>query len=315
MGKHEKDLEYFKNLKYNTVVRKNNGKFLLYIPELSLLEENKNIDKAYEKLVAAKEKYFQKMIEMEIKDEIVEPALFGRKRLETGLIPFFIKLLSVAAVVVVLLATIDELSSTFKYIKRASKSIARGSDISRTAVGTPNNLSIEERVFKTLEATDRYHASKAKNKKLSEEYMVITPSAVYESDHFSVHNVQLAFDSHHGTFWHATDNEGFVAIKCNKPAKLEAFSITARHDIPGMQLPDKTIVEGSNDNNNWERIAEVPQILCGKGESKVIFIENDKEYAYYKLNFSKWLPTSHISAAEISLFSKNTENASGDHSK
>ena len=59
MGNLEKDLEYFKGLKYTTIVRRNKGKFMLYIPELSLFEEDENIDKAYEKLVSEKEKYFQ----------------------------------------------------------------------------------------------------------------------------------------------------------------------------------------------------------------------------------------------------------------
>jgi len=315
MGKHEKDLEYFKNLKYNTVVRKNKDKFLLYIPELSLLEENKNIDKAYEKLVAEKEIYFQKMIEMGIKDEIVEPAIFGRKRLETGLIPFFIKLLSAAAVVVILLATIDDISSTFKYIKRASKSVAKGARISRSAVGHPQNLSIEQTVFRTLAATDIYHSGKAEREKLSRAYEAITPSGVYESDHFSVHSIELAFDSHPGTFWHATGNEAYLTVKCEHPSKLGAFRITAREDIPGLQNPDKTIIEGSNDNNNWEHVGDVSQIVCGKGGSKTIYLETNKDYTYYKFNFSKWLPTSHIAVAELSIYRKKIEDASEKPSK
>lgn len=315
MGSHEKDLKYFKNLQYNTVVRKNKDKFLLYIPELSLLEENKNIDKAYEKLVAEKEIYFQKMIEVGIKDEIVEPALFGRKRLETGLIPFFIKLFSAAVVVVILLATIDDISSTFKYIKRASKSITRGSNISRTAVGTQKDLSIEQTVFRTLQATDIYNAGKSAREKLSKEYEIITPSGLYESDHFSVHPIELAFDSHPGTFWHATGNEAYLTIKCEHSSKLRAFRITAREDIPGVQNPDKTVIEGSNDNNNWEHVSDISQIVCGKGGSKVIYLENNKDYTYYKFSFSKWLPTSHIAIAEFSLYSKKVEDTSENSSK
>ena len=306
MGKQEKDLEYYKRLRYNTIVRKSKGKFLLYIPELSLLEDNESIDKAYKKLDAEKEKYFKKMIEMEAKDEIVEPALIGRgrKRFETGLIPFFLKLLSVAAVVVVLLATIDDLSSTFKYIKRASKKFSKSESMRQSSKGSLQNLNIDQIVFQALSAKARYDATKIEKEMLSKEYELITPVGVYESDHFGPHNVELAFDSTDGTFWHAMGSKASITVECDSPGKLQAFRITSRHDIPGMQSPDKTIIEGSDDNNNWERIEEVPQISCGKGESRTIFIQNNKDYKYYKFNFSKWLDNSHVSVAEMTLYKK-----------
>ena len=209
-----------------------------------------------------------------------------------------------AAVVVVLLATIDELSSTFKYIKRASKKFAKSEGMRQSPKGSLQNLNVDQIVFQALSAKARYDGNQIEKERLSKEYELITPVGVFESDHFDPHNVELAFDSAEGTFWHALGSKAFIIVECDSPDKLQAFRITSRHDIPGMQSPDKTIIEGSDDNNIWELVEEVPQIACGKGESRTIFIENDKDYKYYKFNFSKWLDNSHISVAELSLYKK-----------
>ena len=47
MDKNEKTLEYFRNLKYDVVIRKKKDKYILYIQELGLLGEDKNLKKAY----------------------------------------------------------------------------------------------------------------------------------------------------------------------------------------------------------------------------------------------------------------------------
>lgn len=82
----EKNLDYFNNIKYDVVIKKRGNKFFLYLPELSLVEEDENLDKAYEKLESEKVKYFQDMIKMEAQDEIIEPTKLiksGKKLLES----------------------------------------------------------------------------------------------------------------------------------------------------------------------------------------------------------------------------------------
>lgn len=318
MDNNEKNLEYFKNLKYNIVVRKNKDKFILYIPELNLFEEDESFEKAYEKLKSEKEKYFQKMIEMEAQDAIVEPAYLGRKaikKLLNRLIPFFIKLFVTVSIVVVLLATIDDISSTFKYIKRASKKFSRAVDMRQQSGGSLHNLNIEQMVFRALGAKEKYYNKKIVLDRLSRECEIITPAGVYDDNHFGVHRVENAFDHTDGSFWHTNGNKAYIVIDCKIPSRLQAFTITSRHDIPGLQNPDKTVIEGSNDKNNWKHVDEVPEIVCGQGETKVIFLENNKDYRYYKFNFSKRIETSYISIAELSLYSKKVVSAPANPSK
>ena len=91
----KKDLEYYKNLKYNVVLKKRKNRFILFIPELAIIEEDGNLEKAYEKLELEKEKYFQEMIENDSQDHIKEPKQGKIKEIgETfiaELVPFFVK--------------------------------------------------------------------------------------------------------------------------------------------------------------------------------------------------------------------------------
>ena len=68
-----KDLEYFRELQYDVVVKKRKDRFIVFIPELAILCEDENLEKAYEKLEYEKEKYFQEMIANEYQDHIREP--------------------------------------------------------------------------------------------------------------------------------------------------------------------------------------------------------------------------------------------------
>ncbi len=122
----EKDLEYFKNLKYDIVVRKNEDTFLLYIHELCLVTEDKNLEQAYVKMESNKENYFKKMIENHFQEHIEEPeGREIRKTFSWNLAPFFIKLTVVVLVTFIFLKTIDHISPTFRYLRRASKNISR----------------------------------------------------------------------------------------------------------------------------------------------------------------------------------------------
>ena len=60
-NKENKDLGYFKNLQYDIVIKKRKNRFVLFIPELAIVEEDENLEKAYEKLESEKEKYFSRL--------------------------------------------------------------------------------------------------------------------------------------------------------------------------------------------------------------------------------------------------------------
>jgi hypothetical protein len=59
----EKDVGYYKNMEYEVILRKKKGNFVLVVPELCIVEEDKDLGKAYEKLESKKEQYFIEMIE------------------------------------------------------------------------------------------------------------------------------------------------------------------------------------------------------------------------------------------------------------
>ena len=96
----QKDLEYFKKLQYDVVVKKRKDRFVVFIPELAIVEEDESLDKAYEKLDLEKERYLQKMVENEYQDYIKEPeGRRDKKRLVSGMIPFLVKFVMVLLVV------------------------------------------------------------------------------------------------------------------------------------------------------------------------------------------------------------------------
>ena len=80
----QKDLEYFKKLQYEVGVKRRKGEFIVFIPELSIIE---------------KEKYFQEMIESDNQEYIKEPKSGKGNKIEkqfiTNLVPFFVKTLTI----------------------------------------------------------------------------------------------------------------------------------------------------------------------------------------------------------------------------
>ena len=46
----QKDLTYYKKLNYDIILKKINDDYYLFIPELSLIVEEKSLNEAYEKL-------------------------------------------------------------------------------------------------------------------------------------------------------------------------------------------------------------------------------------------------------------------------
>lgn len=299
MAGNEKDLEYFTNLKYYIVVKKVKDKFVLYISELSLYEEDENLEKAYERLESEKGKYFQKMIEMEAQGKIAEPACIGGskktiKQLQNNLVHFFIKSIITIFIIAIFLIFLDDISSTFKHIRKASKKIEK-TDFSRT-------LDVDKAIVKVLEALNKYEIAKEERKRLSK-YQLLTPVDVYASNSLANYPVEFAFDSKRDTFWHSSEDEAHFIVKFKLPSKLYALSITSRPDLPGLQGPEIIIIEGSDDNKNWDHIDKISQLVWKQGETKIIPIEsNSKNYMYYKFSCIRKDINDYISIVEMKLY-------------
>ena len=91
---------------YYVILMKKNDVFYLHIPELSLIAEDKDLNKAYEKLESAKEAYFRKAAEMNLQGEIELPVSISiktKKNLLSMFGPFFIKLCCIFIVGLILL--------------------------------------------------------------------------------------------------------------------------------------------------------------------------------------------------------------------
>jgi len=96
------DLDFFKSLKYDVVLRKIKGKFVLFIAELGLVRKDESLEKAYHKLELAKEEYFRDMIESELSEKIPLPASLKNKQRSNGNIGIFI----VKTIIVIIIAAI-----------------------------------------------------------------------------------------------------------------------------------------------------------------------------------------------------------------
>jgi len=86
----KKDLAYFSKLKYNTILKTKNSVFYLFIPELSIIVEGKDLNDAYIKLENEKKEYFEKIIELNAQDTVKEPVgIVLRKKIILDLLSFF----------------------------------------------------------------------------------------------------------------------------------------------------------------------------------------------------------------------------------
>ena len=81
-----KDLKYFKNLMYNVILRKNNGLYYLFIPELSIIVENEDLEDAFNSIESEKQIYFENVIKLGFENTVNEPKnLSKRKKLYSDL--------------------------------------------------------------------------------------------------------------------------------------------------------------------------------------------------------------------------------------
>lgn len=140
----EKDLEFFKKLKYDVVMKKRGNLFVLFVPELACIEEDESLEKAYEKLEMEKESYFRKMIESGYQDHIREPEGAKRKKrfvdtVATNVLSFFVKSLIVLLIGGIFIQVASYKyqgeSNIFKKIKQISRIINHLDEIGGTVSG------------------------------------------------------------------------------------------------------------------------------------------------------------------------------------
>ena len=87
-----KNIEYLNKLPYEVSLKKTEGKFILFIPELSCVVEDSNLLIAYEKLDLKKQEIFRDMVSLGLFDEIKRPASFNLNETAVNpLFPFMVK--------------------------------------------------------------------------------------------------------------------------------------------------------------------------------------------------------------------------------
>jgi hypothetical protein len=110
----QKDLEYFLKLNYSVILRKENGFYYLFIPDLSIIVEDRDLGMAYTKLEKEKEAYFRRIIEMDAQDTIKEPAsVLLRRKIPLDLFMFFIKTLIIAVTFTVVIIASQPVLDSF----------------------------------------------------------------------------------------------------------------------------------------------------------------------------------------------------------
>ena len=131
----EKDVVYYKNMEYEVVLRKKKGNFVLVVPELCIVEEDKDLGKAYEKLESKKEQYFIEMIEDGFEEYIRKPerAIISRQfrdKFRHDLALFGIKFLLVLIICFIGISIVENkvtdkfLTLTNKIFEKAPREIA-----------------------------------------------------------------------------------------------------------------------------------------------------------------------------------------------
>jgi predicted RNase H-like HicB family nuclease len=97
--KNSKDVNYYKKLNYNVILKKIDSNYYLFIPELSLIVQGKSLDEAYGRLEIEKENCFKKAADMDVLNTIKEPEpVMFRKKLFVDLAMFFTKTLIIISI-------------------------------------------------------------------------------------------------------------------------------------------------------------------------------------------------------------------------
>jgi hypothetical protein len=110
----KKDLEYFLKLNYSVIFIKENDFYCLFIPDLYIIVDDRDLGGAYTKLEKEKETYFRRIIEMNAQDTIKEPTpVLLRKKISLDLIMFSIKTLIIAITFAVVIIASQPILDSF----------------------------------------------------------------------------------------------------------------------------------------------------------------------------------------------------------
>jgi len=89
-----KDIDYFNELSYDVILRKKGDGFILFIPEISCLSEDKDLAVAYQKLKVRKRELFHEMIASDLSESIPEPErTTANKNITTSMLYFITKVI------------------------------------------------------------------------------------------------------------------------------------------------------------------------------------------------------------------------------
>lgn len=127
----KRDFDYLMALKYEVLMRKYDGVYCAFVPELSLLAEGKSASEAYEKLEQEKALYFKRLLAIDAANTVKEPwpitirkrfqediLLFGAKTLVVGIIFGIIALIFLPVLDVFVSTRIDPMISLGGMAKR-----------------------------------------------------------------------------------------------------------------------------------------------------------------------------------------------------
>ncbi len=120
----EEKLDYFMKINYDMILRKKDGEYCVYIPELAIIACGKSLDEAYEKLIKEKEEYFNNIINLNLEETVNEPASVKlRKKQYYGIFDFLIKkaVSFILFIVIFILLFLPVLSSFDKFISNKLK--------------------------------------------------------------------------------------------------------------------------------------------------------------------------------------------------
>ena len=94
------NLDYFNTLPYEVILKKKEGRFILFIPELSCVAEDNNLLLAYEKLDIKKQEIFRDMVSLGLENEIKKPYYCNLNAdVVNSLSPFIVKAIITCGVI------------------------------------------------------------------------------------------------------------------------------------------------------------------------------------------------------------------------
>ncbi len=76
----DEKIAYLLEMHYDIIVKQKQGKFYLFIPELSMVSQGGQLSEAYDELILQKKRYFENLIDSGSQEEII----FPRRRVRLG---------------------------------------------------------------------------------------------------------------------------------------------------------------------------------------------------------------------------------------